>query len=137
MAGTEKVLFAVDVARRLQDVEGVCDRVALAAEGCTDLRGGGRAPRDGREDVVVQGVLGDAGILTEQVLGFRARVNRPAGVEEGVGNPRVESVVGAGGAGEESVAGGTSENRVDVQRGERVFDLPEVSAGAVVEGAEA
>ncbi|GGJ03855.1 hypothetical protein GCM10010121_012720 [Streptomyces brasiliensis] len=82
MAGAQDVLLALDVAGGLQDVQRVCDGVALTFQGCTDLRGGGGALGNRGEDVVVEGVLGDARVLTQQVLRLRARVDRPARVQE-------------------------------------------------------
>lgn len=113
------------------------DGVALAAEGGADLAGSARALCDGGEDVVVQGVLGDAGVFAQQMLGFRGGVDRPARIEQGPCHPRVEVGVGIRAAGEGTVTSGAAQDRVDPERGEGIVDLPEPPAHTEVEGAEA
>lgn len=90
--------------------------------------------RDCGEDVVVQRVLRDPRVLAQQVLGLGTRVHRPARVEEGTREPGVEAVVRVRTGGHRSVAGCAAENRVHLQRNQRVGDLPERPAVPVIEG---
>lgn len=135
VAAPEQVLLLAHVAGGLQHVERRGHRRARPLRQRADPGGARGAPGHGGQQVVVQGAVGDARVLAQQVLGLDPRVQGAARVEQGAPQPRVElrRVPRPRPGGERPVAGGAAEARVDQQRRFGVLDPPVLPRRAVVE----